>query len=191
MVKIPTKSKIKELYQKYKTPVHIQAHMEAVSRFAGILSRALKKNHHDVNIKIIHSASLLHDIGKIFQLDKQYWHLIADIIPNIKNLHHAEIGKIILEYEGYPEIGRLVRFHVGSIFVARPELFVNLEEKVVLLSDLRILETRVCSLEERMDYIEHRYGLIYGKGRRMLKELERNIFNLANIKPSVLNDLVL
>ncbi|MHA1683437.1 MAG: HD domain-containing protein [Promethearchaeota archaeon] len=177
---IPSDSQIIGFYEKYETPVHIRDHMQVVATIVFLLAREIKRTGIYINIDKARAAAYLHDIAKIFQLEEEKMKLLDDFSTE-DVIHHASLGKAIMEKEGYPEIGRLVSLHLGSLFIREPDRFVNLEEKIVLLADMRVLNTSICSLDERIQYIEERYGLYFGEGKQELKKLEKEIFDLAGI----------
>ncbi|MHA1372418.1 MAG: HD domain-containing protein [Promethearchaeota archaeon] len=179
--RIPVNEQIIELYQKYQTPLNIQAHQRVVATVAVLIGSKMQKHGLLVNVKLVRAAAFLHDIGKLFQINKEKRHLIQDMINPDQKIHHAEIGKRILIHEGYPEVGHLVNLHVGSNYIRNPHLYSSNEARIMLLSDLRVLEDKICSIEERMDYIEERYGLIWGHNRNKILSLEKSIFSTIGL----------
>ncbi|MFX0100206.1 MAG: HD domain-containing protein [Candidatus Hodarchaeota archaeon] len=181
---------IVHLYEKYQTPTRIQDHQRVVATVVMVIGRRLNEAGWNLNLKVVRAAAFLHDIGKIFQLEPERMKSLKDIIHKKENLHHAMIGRRILEKENAPEIGRLTSLHVGSVFLRQPELYTGEEEKLLLLGDMRVIEDEVCNIEIRMDYIEKRYGLIYGKGKELILGLEGEYFSAINLKPPELGELV-
>ena len=55
---------------------------------------------------------------------------------------------------------------------------------------MRVLEDGVCDIQVRMHYIEERYGLIYGKGKKLIMDLEEKLFNAIDLKPNQLEVII-
>jgi hypothetical protein len=70
--------------------------------------------------------------------------------------NHALTGGQQLADMGYPEIGNLVRQHVRLDNYSDPK---DISEAVIVnYADKRVLHDRIVSLDERMRYIQERYG---------------------------------
>lgn len=181
---------IHRLYEKYHATPRIQAHQRMVATVVMVIGRRLNEAGYNLNLPLVRAAAFLHDIGKIYQLEPERLESLHEIINKEEKLHHAMVGWRILESEGAPEIGRLTGLHVGSVFLRQPQLYVGDEERLLLLGDMRVLEDGVCDIVKRMDYIQERYGLMYGKGRKLIIALEREFFDAINIDPSDLEEIV-
>ena len=121
---------------------------------------------------------MLHDIDKVQTLKPGFGHL------------HSKIGGEIVEKEGFPLLGRMVKSHLlENILEEKP--FENWEEKIVYYADKRVNHNQIVSLQERLDYILDRYGgdkNLFGKITKckpMVEQLEKEIFSNLGITPSL------
>jgi putative nucleotidyltransferase with HDIG domain len=123
-------------------PEHIAAHSIQVYRVSLCLVDHLKLQGIQLNRQLVMAAALLHDITKprSFETDE----------------NHAFTGGQYLTDLGYPQVGNLVRQHVRlNDYSAQ----INLSEAVIInYADKRVLHDRIVSLDERMRYIQQRYG---------------------------------
>lgn len=189
--KIPTDKGIVKLYEKYGTPLHIRSHMQVVATVAVFIGRAIVASSPgiELNVPLTRAAAFLHDIGKIFQLEPG---LLAGLESTIgvdrgtlEQVHHGDLGRMILVHEGYPVVGDLVALHLGSTYAKDPSRFHHVEERILLMADMRVLDTTICSLEERMVYIEKRYGLVFGSGKKRIRMLEGELATLAGFTGAI------
>lgn len=123
-------------------PEHIVAHSIQVYRVAACLADHInsKKNHLDN--QLLQAAALLHDITKNRSFETAE--------------NHALTGGQQLADLGYPEVGHLVRQHVRLDDYSDPQ---DISEAVIVnYADKRVLHDRIVSLDERMRYIQERYG---------------------------------
>lgn len=145
-MKLPTRKQCFELMKKYEMPENIIKHSLIVNKLSVSLAKKLKDRGEDVNIDLVDRASLLHDIGKIFEIRKTKsggW--------------HGEIGYKILKREGFPEIAVITRKHVLSYFLRGK--FNTWEEKIIQYADDRVNHDKIVTLNERFKYLLKRYGI--------------------------------
>lgn len=121
---------------------HIIDHSVMVSNVAICIARSLSASGHSVNIQMIRSASLLHDITKTRSFET------GEV--------HSETGGSFLTEKGWPEIGNIVRQHV--ILDTCSDRTPISETEIVNYADKRVLHDKVVSLKSRLAYIEERYG---------------------------------
>ncbi|MBT8331276.1 MAG: HD domain-containing protein [Deltaproteobacteria bacterium] len=123
-------------------PEHIVAHSIQVYRVAVCLADHLNSKGNYLDNQLLQAAALLHDITKSRSFETAE--------------NHALTGGQQLADLGYPEVGNLVRQHV------RLDDYSDLkdisEAVVVNYADKRVLHDRIVSLDERMGYIQERYG---------------------------------
>lgn len=154
-------------------PDHIVIHSMQVCRVATCLADNLtpKGNHPDG--QLIQSAALLHDITKNRSFETAE--------------NHALTGGQQLADLGYPEIGNLVRQHVRLDDYSDPT---DISEAVIVnYADKRVLHDRIVSLDERMRYIQERYGTEPQHKQRIqllwnkTQVLEKQMFKLLPFSP--------
>lgn len=188
--RVPADAEIHALRGKYYTPTRIKRHEEACAAVTSILGEGLQRAGLRINVPLARAAAHLHDIGKVFQIFPDMRNKIAHVVQPGLEIHHAELGELILRHEGFPEAGKLVRLHIGSMYLRDPEAFDTIESLVVMFSDMRVLDSKICSLNERMEYIQERYGLAWGEGRKMMKKMELDLCGAAGLAPGELKEAV-
>lgn len=130
-----TKKQCLGLLKKYGIKGRGLKHSLAVNKFAIKIAKKIK----GVDLDLVNSASLLHDIGR-FRNDKT------------KKGHGVE-GFNILKKEGYPEIARTVKKHtLKSINKLR-----TMEEKIVNYADKRTEEEKIVSLKKRFKDLKKKH----------------------------------
>jgi len=166
-----------QLMCKMQMPEHIVAHSIQVCRVSLCLVHHLKLQRIRMDEKLVLAAALLHDITKTRSFETAE--------------NHALTGGQILTDLGYPAIGELVRQHVRLDDYSDPK---NISEAMVVnYADKRVLHDRIVSLDQRMSYIQERYGTRpEHRGRIQLlwektELLERQIFKYVPFPPQDLN----
>lgn len=123
-------------------PEHIVVHSIQVCRVATCITDHLTSKRNHLDGQLIQAAALLHDITKSRSFETAE--------------NHALTGGQQLADLGYPEIGSLVRQHVRLDDYSDPK---DISEAVIVnYADKRVLHDRIVSLDERMRYIQQRYG---------------------------------
>ena len=157
---------------------NIVAHSIQVCRVGMCLVDHLKLQGIQMDGQLVQAAALLHDITKTRSFETEE--------------NHALTGGQVLTDLGYPEIGNLVRQHVRLDNYSDHK---SLSEAVIInYSDKRVLHDRIVSLDERMRYIQERYGLRPEHRQRIrllwqkTEDLEKQIFSYLPFSPNDLND---
>jgi len=127
----PTREACEQLLNEYGTPEHVKRHCRAVAETAYIIGEALNRCGMALDLALILSAGLLHDIARVE--DK-----------------HERAGAEIIEKEGYAAEARIIRAHTRYNFSMEAE--VN-ETDLVCLADRLVLEDAYAGLDARIDYI--------------------------------------
>ncbi|MGD8756903.1 MAG: HD domain-containing protein, partial [Desulfobacterales bacterium] len=123
-------------------PEHIVVHSIQVCRVATCLTDHLTSKGNHLNGQLVQAAALLHDITKSRSFETAE--------------NHALTGGQQLTDLGYAAIGNLVRQHVRLDEYSDPN---DISEAVIVnYADKRVLHDRIVSLDERMRYIQQRYG---------------------------------
>ena len=156
---------------------NIVVHSIQVCRVGICLVDHLKLQGFKINGQLVQAAALLHDITKTRSFETEE--------------NHALTGGQVLTDFGYPQVGDLVRQHVRLDNYSEPQ---NLSEAVIVnYADKRVLHDRIVSLDERMSYIQERYGTRPEHKRRIqllwekTAALEKNIFKDLPFSPDDLN----
>ncbi len=136
---VPTQEQIDELWKKYEVSERLKIHLTAVTKIAVFLAEKLKEKGILVNVEAVRAGAMLHDIDKILTL---------------KTGKHGEVGRNILNEEGFPEMARIAWFHSVDKGLMKD---LSWEEKLVRYSDARCNEGDIISVKERFEYVNKRY----------------------------------
>lgn len=127
-----------ELLRKVGLSEHIIQHSIAVANKAIEIAKRIQAAGHPVDIELVESGALLHDIGRV----------------KSQGFHHAAEGSRILRKNGLPEsIVRIAETH--SLEALWPQ---TLEEKIVCYADKIMKGTDEISVHHRFDLWMRRYG---------------------------------
>lgn len=156
---------------------NIVAHSIQVCRVGICLVDHLKLQGSQLNGQLVQAAALLHDITKTRSFETEE--------------NHALTGGQVLTDFGYPQVGDLVRQHVYLDDYSEHQ---SISEAVIInYADKRVLHDRIVSLDERMSYIQERYGTRPEHKRRIqllwekTAALEKHIFKYLPFSPDDLN----
>jgi len=143
---IPTRAECLEMMDRAGVPEHIRRHCEAVATVAIRLAQALSAQGIVLDLALVESAALLHDIGKARALETR----AAD---------HGKIGADMLVELGCAEVEKLapaVREHTMLAFFEEGDALT--ESLVVNYADKRVMHDAVVSLDERFADLAARYA---------------------------------
>ncbi len=141
-MKILAKKKCFQLMCDMQMPEHIVEHSIQVCRVGVCLVNHLKLQGIHLDAQMVVAAALLHDITKTRSFETAE--------------NHALTGGQFLTDLGYPQIGHLVRQHVRLDDYSIQK---NISEAMIInYADKRVLHDRIVSLDDRMRYIQDRYG---------------------------------
>ncbi len=135
--KLLTKSMCLDFLRDFGTPDHVVAHCIAVSDVAKRLGDALNKTGFTLDLRLIESAGLLHDMART---DDKHWDVSADFLQQL----------------GFDEEASIIRVHMHHHFPKDPCL--SNETDMVCLADRLVLEDHYVGLHIRMDYIIKKAG---------------------------------
>jgi putative nucleotidyltransferase with HDIG domain len=174
---IPSKNDCFQLMCQMQMLENIVVHSIQVCRVGMCLVDHLKLPGIQMDGQLVQAAALLHDITKTRSFETEE--------------NHALTGGQVLTDLGYPEIGNLVRQHVRLDDYSEQK---NLAEaEIINYADKRVLHDRIVSLDERMRYIQERYGSQPEHRQRIrllwqkTEDLEKQIFTYLPFSPDDLN----
>ncbi len=126
-----TENECYRLFNEYGTPDRVIAHCLEVARCAYLIARELNKNGYDLDIELIKSAALIHDLMRTSEK------------------HDVKAGEILTSL-GYINEAEIVSDHMSYTFNALP---VITEHDVVCLSDRIVKEHEYAGIDDRVDYL--------------------------------------
>ena len=179
-MRIPERAQCLSLLDDMDMPEHILAHSELVCKVALLLTDALQAAGVELNRPLVHASALLHDITKPRSFTT--------------GENHSKSGGEYLTVLGFPEVGDVVRQHVvlDAYFAAEHPS----EAEVVNYSDKRVLHDQIVPLDQRMQYILHRYAKTEAHIQMLQKvwaqtaQLEQRLFAHLSFGPLQLCDQV-
>jgi putative nucleotidyltransferase with HDIG domain len=160
-------------------PPHIRRHSFTVAEVACYLASRLNENSVRMDLSLVESGALLHDIAK------------GRCIRTGEN--HAEVGAMMAREWGYLQIAPIIESHVhiDETFIREPVT----EAVVVNYADKRVRHVEVVTLEDRFLDLMERYGKtpthIAGMQKKLelFLRLEEMIFAHLSIQPDDLLEL--
>ena len=166
-------SGVKRLIERYKTPVHIQHHIEMVRKIAVVVASKLQKNRIPLDRELVENSALLHDCVKYVdfpEYTEQEKHRYQEEITPEKleiwkrtkqKFFSTDHGKAMAEIlttapEHFPATARVIESHMTRrIFSDTPMTW---EEKCVYYADKRALHDTFVSIHDRLEDGKKRYS---------------------------------
>ena len=139
----PGEKECLSIMARFGMPDHVVRHSREVCRVALYLGRRLAARGLPLDLDLIRSAALLHDITKKYSFSRP--------------LDHALTGAKLLRKLGLQDEASIVRQHV-RLSAARSAGRIA-EPEIVFYADKRVVEDRITTLDDRLEYIRKRYGL--------------------------------
>jgi len=202
--KIPDRKKCFQLLREYHVPEHIVEHIVSVCRLGVFLAKKLIQAGESVDVELVESACLLHDMArvcdfkkldysrfhqKISEEDKVMWWKLRQ---KYGNSSHEEAAYDILS-GNFPKVATLVLKHkyMGMLDEAnRPRTW---EEKIVFYSDMRVMHNKVVPLRQRLEEAHKRNIYMHGSKEQsrintskvdpLIYKLEQELFKKIDLKP--------
>ncbi|MDD9304709.1 MAG: HDIG domain-containing protein [Desulfobacter sp.] len=178
---LPTEKQCFKIIRKMEMMEHIVDHSVMVSNVAVCLCHSIRGTNCVINIDLVKSSALLHDITKTRSFDT------GEI--------HSDTGAALMIQMGYPEIGEIIRQHV--MLDPTPTTAPILPEEIVNYADKRVLHDQVVSLDKRLAYIKIKYGKKPEFGPKIQEmwentlALETKLFKKINFSPAELSGKVM
>lgn len=133
----PDDRECRRIWDHYRTPEHVRRHCQAVCRQAQAIGEKLAKAGKKVNLPVIRSGALLHDVARTQD-------------------NHPARGAAILLREGYPRVAEVIRHHHDlecpvSLESGEDLPFLWLESAAVYLGDKKVSGEQPVTLEHRFE----------------------------------------
>jgi putative nucleotidyltransferase with HDIG domain len=186
----PDRKACETLFDEYRMPENVREHTRQVAKVAVYLANALRRSGEIVDVGLVESASLLHDIARAVEFsDDPLWPLLK---ARYGETDHKLLGAKIMEK--YPGLSTIIRKHGYASVITDPP--VTWEEKIVNYADKRIAHTGIVSLDERFSEGRRRWlkrdkpldSKMEAEIVRKHKEIESEIFSKIGIMSEQLKE---
>ncbi len=171
---LPDETGCLALLKKYHTPQHIVDHCVKVWKVAKVLAEGLRQRSHSIDMDLLRTACLLHDIAKFMCIEGGL-------------AYHDRKGEEILKDEGLASVGIIVGQHVVLRDSGRDGIR---EEHVLFYADKRVVHDEVVDLDQRFHYLLETYGGFPQAEEKLAimekttRRLEERIFCLLDFDPA-------
>jgi len=139
---IPSLEEAYFLLKKEKIPEHIIKHSEKVALISLFIGCFLKEIGEKVDISLLVTGALLHDIKKYESI--------------LTGENHALLGYEFMEKMGYKRIGDIIKAHI-YLEISSFDAPIS-EEEIVHYADKRVMHDKIVTLKERFEDLKKRYG---------------------------------
>ncbi len=161
------------LYQETEilNPQHIWLlnHMMGVSHVAGFLGRKLEQHDITIDVELLETAALIHDIGKVFDRGNQ-----EHVIKGVKFLREKKVDEKIVRPIELHEV-----YSFEKDVLPEPSSW---EERTLFLADLAFGQ-HVMLVKERVEDIIGRYSILPDRAkwlRKMSQEIYQEISEIIS-----------
>ena len=165
---LPSREQAIELLRKNNCPPKVISHCQEVADLALEIASKLEKKGIKVDLKLVETGALLHDIGR----------------SKSHAVDHGVVGAKIAESEGVPEsVVRIIKRHVGGgITSQEAEKFgwpkdvyepVTLEEKIVSYADKLIDQSKRVPIDLEIERLQVEHKDAAERVRKLHEEITR------------------
>ena len=165
---LPSREQAIELLRKNNCPPKVINHCEEVTKLALEIASKLEKKGIKVDLKLVETGALLHDIGR----------------SKSHAVDHGVVGGKIAESEGLPEeVARIIKRHVGGgITPQEAERFgwpkdvyepATLEEKIVSYADKLIDNSKRVPIDLEIERLQVEHKDAAERVRKLHEEITR------------------
>lgn len=172
---IPDHDTILALWNTYTLPEYKQNHSRLVAKLAVWFATELAKRDPSfaVDIPLLESAALLHDIDKM--------------APKLEGEHHPDAGVRILREGGYTELADLVRTHPLHAILDQTISPKTWEQKLLYLAD-KMVKHSIITVDERFalwraEQLPKEAVEILDRSYPLVKALEADVCTRLGIRP--------
>jgi HD superfamily phosphohydrolase YqeK len=191
------KEKIKGIYQEFKVPVHVRAHMKAVANVCRFICNGLSEKGIQTRDGEVIMAALLHDALRVCDMknfepksfpqetnpeDLVLWQSLRE---KYQNKGHELAMADILRERGEDFIANLIEKHKFTLI---SELS-TIEEKILYYADKRVNGDQIVSLKER--FLEGgKRNYVADKNLSIIKECEDKVYQLEESLAELLGESI-
>lgn len=137
-----TRDEALQILEEENTPPTVIDHCKAVARKALKTAEKIKANGHEVDLQLVETSALLHDIGR----------------SQTHGIDHGYLGGVILRGRGFKEHARIAERHIGAGITkseakkhglpSKEYVPQTLEEKIIANADNLIAGTRSVPIQD-------------------------------------------
>lgn len=135
---IPSRQESFQLLWQHNVPDNVIRHSIVVSRVAAEVAAELDKKGKKVNLRLLDSSAILHDIGKL-------------------QPEHEKAGFNLLVKHGYREVAEVILTHPLHYILDRKNRPKTIEQKILHYADKRVMHHKVVPVKERLADLRKRY----------------------------------
>lgn len=170
------RKEVMNILKKY-CPENVVEHCLVVNKAAMRIAKKIKENGYDIDLNLVETGSLLHDIGRI----------------KTHGIRHSYEGGKILKEIGFPDkVIRIVEVHIGAgipkeeaVLLGLPEKdFIpkTIEEKIVCYADKLAQGNKIIKdIKLELKKLEKKLGKNHPAIKRLIT-LEKEIKMMLNVK---------
>ncbi|MFW6013684.1 MAG: HD domain-containing protein [Candidatus Nanoarchaeia archaeon] len=203
-MKLPSEEECFKLMDCYCLPQNIREHCLLVAKVAKLIALKHLEGGNKVNIHLVYSSSLLHDLAKPIEfseytgLNPECEKLWKDLKKSYNNSTHSEVGYLFLKKD-FPGVAQIIRKHDYMALISKDvnERPTKIEEKIVNYADKRVSHGKVVSLQQRFKegfkrwHKEKNYDIKIAKIiNEKYFELERELFFDIPLEPHEVIELI-
>jgi len=206
---LPTPKECQAIIEEHHVPPHIVNHSLAVAKLAVFLAQRLNEKGQAVDVNLVDSACLLHDIVRICDFKEpdysRFEQPVTDQVKTKWQQLRAKYNGIPHEYaaydilkDDYPALALVIKKHRYIAILDEEEKPDTWEEKLVYYADKRIMHDRIVTLKQRLTEAHKRNVHFYGaqaQRRSIIAEvdpliyrLEKEIFDEIGLNPLEITD---
>lgn len=164
---LPTRKECLAIIEEHRVPLHIVKHSLAVAKLAVFLAQKLNEKGVVVDVNLVNSACLLHDILRVCDFeesdysrfeqpvtgkDKATWQRLK---AKYRELCHEEATYELLK-ERYPVLALTIRKHRYTAILDEEQRPKTWEEKLLYYADKRVMHDKIVPLKNRLEEAHRR-----------------------------------
>lgn len=162
MKKYPSNEECISILRNYNTPIHVIRHCEGVEFVSVTIAEELNRKGHDLNIELIRTAAILHDIARMYD-------------------NHDIVGADYIKKIGLVDVSNIITLHMRYFnFVDMKDIA---EIDIVSIGDKLIREDKYVGITKRMNSIRLKAMKYLTKDR--LNEFDIRIIELENFVKAI------
>lgn len=149
---MPTREDALKILKEENASEQLIEHCEAVAKHALRLAEKIKDNGYELDLNLIETGALLHDIGR----------------AQTNKVEHGIVGGIILRSRGLEKHARIAERHIGGGLSkeearrlglpAKEYMPETLEEKIITIADKLVIGEKIISIKETLKQYEDELG---------------------------------